>query len=299
MKKRIRLLLSRLIVSDKTYYKLFYFLKFKKRLNLKNPITANEKIFKLMLTQKAKKLSTFADKYLVRKYVKEKVGEQHLIPLIHHTTDVNTITHDILKNGPVIIKTNHLSGPPLTIVRDDKELDLKSIKKEFKRSLRKNYYYSRREPHYKHITPRIIVEKLLLDKEGKIPKDFKFHVFNKKVEFIQVDYDRFINHKRNYYSRDWELLPFQWSPFKKGKFYENALFTNESSPKNLKECIQLAEKISPQVPYCRVDLYNEINNIFFGEITFFHEAGIAQFSNPEWELKVGKLIQLGLLEKCD
>lgn len=299
MKKRIRLLLSRLIVSDKTYYKLFYFLKFKKRLNLKNPITANEKIFKLMLTQKSEELSIFADKYLVRKYVKEKVGEQHLIPLIHHTTDVNTITHDILKNGPVIIKTNHLSGPPLTIVRDEKELDLKSIKKEFKRSLRKNYYYDRREPHYKHITPRIIVEKLLLDKEEKIPKDFKFHVFNKKVEFIQVDYDRFTKQKRNFYSRDWELLPFQWSPQKGGKFYDNIILEEEKQPKNLKECIQLAEKISPDVSYCRVDLYNELKTVYFGEITLFHGAGIEQFSNPEWELKVGKLIQLGVLEKCD
>lgn len=291
MKQIIRLLLSRIIVSDRVYYRLFYFLKFKKRLNLKNPITANEKIFKLMLTQKAKKLSTFADKYLVRNYVKEKIGEQHLIPLIYQTQDVNTITPDIIKNGPVIIKTSHLSGPPLTIVKEEKELDLKTIKKEFNRALRKNYYYERREPHYKDITPRIIVEKLLLDDSGKVPKDFKFHVFNKKVSFIQVDYDRFTEQKRNFFSPEWELLPFQWSPLKKGKLYENLAIKDNSPPKNLKKCIMLAEKLCPDVSYCRIDLYNEHKNIYFGEITFYHGAGIEQFSNPVWESKVAQLIQ--------
>jgi hypothetical protein len=244
-----------------------------------------------MLTQDANYLSTFADKYLVRNYVKEKIGEQHLIPLIHQTQDVNTITQDIIKNGPVIIKTSHLSGPPLTIVKEEKDFDLKMIKKEFNRALRKNFYYEMREPHYKDITPRIIVEKLLLDDSGEVPKDFKFHVFNKKVAFIQVDYDRFTEHKRNFFSTEWELLPFQWSTLKEGQLYENLTIKDDSPPKNLKKCIMLAEKLCPNVSYCRIDLYNENKNIYFGEITFYHEAGIGQFSNPVWESKVAQLIQ--------
>jgi len=55
--------------------------------------------------------------------------------------------------------------------------------------------------------------------------------------------------------------------------------------------IELAEKLSKDFKYVRVDFYNYKGKILFGELTFTHENGLAKFFPDEWDEHFGKMIQ--------
>ena len=117
-------------------------------------------------------------------------------------------------------------------------------------------------------------------------KDYKFFCFNGKVKFFKVDFGRFVEHHANYYDTDGNLLPFGEKSFEPDPNYIIEL------PNNLKEMIKLAERLSKNEPFLRVDFYNVNGKIFFGELTFYPASGIGRFVPNEWELKLGELIKL-------
>ena len=62
--------------------------------------------------------------------MKEKIGEQYLIPLVYHTDNPGNIIPENLPDFPLIIKTNHgCSGH--VIVKDKSKIDWKSVQKNF------------------------------------------------------------------------------------------------------------------------------------------------------------------------
>jgi len=170
------------------YYRTHYikeelFLKqqFKKRfgraLDLDNPQTFNEKLQWLKLNDRTALHTICADKYKVRDYVKEKIGEEYLVPLVFETKNPKDIIPENLPDYPVIIKTNHASYGGV-IVRDKSQHNWKTVQKTLAKSLRINYYYKSKEWQYKNIERRIVVEKLLTGDSGDIPFDYKMHYFN-------------------------------------------------------------------------------------------------------------------------
>ena len=157
--------------------------------------------------------------------------------------------------------------------------------------LKKNYYYASKEWQYKNIKPCILAEKLLVSSDGDIPFDYKFHCFHGQVEIIQVDIDRYTNHKRNLYNVTWELLPFTWSIWKNNM----PLWTNRKEikrPKMLDEMIIAAQRLSTDFKYVRIDLYELNNTIYFGEMTFHHGGGLEIIHPREWDTILGNKLQL-------
>ncbi|WP_299128704.1 ATP-grasp fold amidoligase family protein [uncultured Winogradskyella sp.] len=257
-------------------------------LDLKNPKTLNEKINWLKLYNRRDIHTLVADKYRVRDYVIEKIGEKYLIPLLLHTNNPKSLSPENLPNSSFIIKTNHDSSGGL-IVKDPKVIDWKDVQKRFSRLLKENHYYSTLEWQYKHIKPHIVVEKLLTTEDGSIPEDYKFHCFNGKLEFIMVDFDRHGELRtRNLYDRNWELLPCKWGR-PNGKTLEK--------PSKLKEMISVVEKLAKDFLYVRVDLYFVKNQIYFGEITFHHASGFQAFYEKECDLKFGEKLNLNLINE--
>ena len=147
-----------------------------------------------------------ADKYAVREYVAERIGDEYLVPLLYHTDSPADITPENLPDAPFIVKTTHGSSGGI-MVRDKSAIDWKALRESLRELLRTNYYLSKEWP-YKNIESRIVVEKLLLDRNGNIPFDYKIHCFHGQSRIIQVDLDRFIDHKRNLYDTEWRLQPF-------------------------------------------------------------------------------------------
>jgi len=251
-------------------------------LNLEKPQTLNEKIQWLQLYDRKPIRTLCTDKYAVRDYVKEKIGEEHLIPLIFHTTNPTDIVPENLPDYPFIIKTNHSCGGHI-IVKDKSTIDWKRIQIYFKKSLKKNYYYKTKEWQYKNIKPCIIVEKLLLDNNRIIPDVYKFNCFNGKLGFAEVHFDRYIDYRKNCYDHGWNLLNFDWGA-KRGR--------EIIKPESLSKMILLAEILAKDFRYVRVDLYNLINKVYFGELTFSPGAGFCRFKPHEWDRKFGNKLKL-------
>ena len=88
------------------------------------------------------------------------------------------------------------------------KVDWNKLRKYFRRELNSNYYHKGKEFQYKHIKPLILVEKLLLCKDNKVPSDYKVHCFNGKPEFVYITSDREGNTKRDLYTVDWKPLEF-------------------------------------------------------------------------------------------
>lgn len=279
------------ILPAKRYVKIVYKQQIGKKLNLNNPQTLTEKLQWRKLYDRKPLYTLLADKYAVRDYVSQRIDEKYLIPLLFQTKNPEEIDFHKLPI-PCIIKPTHCSGHTI-ILRDKKDIDREKIIAKCKKWLKMNYYKYSREWQYKNIPPRIIIEKLILDEKGKIPTDYKFHCFKGKVEFISVHSDRFEGHKETYFNRDWKFLPFIWCPKINGKpKYE--IKKDVIKPKNLKEMIKIAEILSKDFDYIRVDLYSVNNDIYFGELTICHGGGFSPFIPEKWDLKYGKKFKLPL-----
>ena len=124
------------------------------------------------------------------------------------------------------------------------------------------------------IINRVITE---LKSEYDELKDYKFFCFNGKVKFFKVDFGRFVEHHANYYSPEGELLEFGEQGLEPDPNYPIEL------PNNLGEMITLAEKLSANEPFIRVDLFNVNGRIFFGELTFYPASGMLPWTTEEAE----------------
>lgn len=235
--------------------------------DLVNPKTFNEKIQWRKLFDRQDIYTELADKYKVRAYVQNRLGKEYLIPLYLATSNPDDIHFDELPDEFVVKANNGCDR--IRIIRNRRSIDQQALMRECRKWLLKNYYEASGEWQYKNITPLIVIEKLLVDEQGKLPCDYKFHCFNGRTEYIQVDFDRHLARKTNNYDRDWNLLPFTTRCPNYNK--------HVSSPSNLTEMIETAEKLSSGFSYVRVDLYSISRQIYFGELTLTPACGFQKF----------------------
>lgn len=262
--------------------KRWYYKRTKRKLNLHNPETFNDKIQWSKLYDSTPIKTKLADKYVVRAWVKEKIGEQYLVPLLGVYDRFEDIDFDSLPNQ-FVIKCNHGSGYNI-IVKDKAQLNLKQTKKKVNRWMRENFAFKGGfELHYISIVPKIIIEKYMEDERGEL-RDYKFLCFNGKPELIWVDSDRHVHHKRNLYDLNWNLLPFKFNVFDD--------FPSISKPICLPQLTHLASVLSAGFNMVRVDFYVINNHIFFGEITFTSGSGLEHITPVSFENRLSALYQL-------
>ncbi len=294
MNKTINLLYQLLlpIITDRQLIKLKFRWHMGYRIDLANPKTLNEKINWLKLYDRTPLHTLCSDKFRVREYIAEKIGEKYLVPLYFSTLKASEIVPQNILHIPCIIKTNHDSGGGF-FVRDKKNINWEKIQENLSNRLRTNYYKYSREWQYKNIEPRIIVEKLLEDKNGNIPYDYKVHCFNGKVRMISVDMGRGTDlHHRNWYNKNWEREKFKWSSPKANGKNTDPSNSNPEKPQTLKEMIQLSELLAKAFAYVRVDWYDVDGVLFFGELTFHHDGGFRPILPREWDRILGNQLKL-------
>ena len=237
-----------------------------------SPITFTEKINSRKL-DKNPLFILCADKIKVREYVKEKIGEEYLIPCYFTAKKMTKKLYDKMPNS-CVLKTASGSGT-IKIIHDKTKENKTEIIKLMKKYQRIDFAYVWGEMFYKNIKNGIICEKLLLDKTGNIPYDYKVHCFKNNGHpkyFIQIEFDRFGEHRRNIYDEKFKLLDLTTGLQK----YEGKV----NKPNNWNEILGVSKKLSEDFEYVRVDLYNVDGKIYFGELTFTHNAGFSKF-NPE------------------
>ena len=277
------------LLSDQNFIKNEYRIIFNKNIDLKKPKTINEKMQWLKLYDRSPLHTKCADKYLCREYIIEKVGEEFLTPLVLETKNVKNINKNNLPNFPTVVKTNHFSGD-YEFIYDKQTHNYKALQKRIKKTLKKNHYYKTKEWQYKNIEPRIIIEKLILNEKGKLADDYKFHCFHGKPKVVYVSIDREGRNKRNIYSDSWEPLHFTWAPEKTD--VSNIRGPEIKKPKNYSKMLRIAETLSKDFKYVRIDLYNTGGRIYCGEITFHHGSGLNKIVPEKWDLILGDYLKL-------
>jgi teichuronopeptide biosynthesis TupA-like protein len=267
------------LMSDATYLKTMHYLTLGSLPQLAAPQTFNELINYRKLYDRDPGLVITSDKFAVRDYVAERLGPEYLIRLIAHATDPLDID---FRRLPRSFALKLSAGSGLNIfVRNKAGVDWTDIVKKLQRWMRYSYYSSYREWAYKEIVPRILIEELLQDESGILPKDYKFHVFNGRLRLIQVHYDRFGTHRTNLYNEHFRPLnvEYQW---KRATGYKEP-------PKLLRPLTAIAETLAAGFPYARIDLYEHRERIYFGEITHYPGAGLGLFDPPEFDRALGDL----------
>lgn len=271
------------LIPDALYLKLRYYRKMKKKLNLKNPKTFNEKLQWLKLNDKKEIYTIMVDKCKVKEYVGNCIGYEYIIPTFGVYEKFDDIPFFELPKQ-FVIKSTHDSGS-VVICKDKATFDRKTAKLKLNNALKNNYFYESREWPYKNVKPRIIIEKYMLDESNYELKDYKIYCFNGNPYIIQLDFDRFINHKRNFYDLNWNLLDLEMN-------YQSDKLKNISKPVCLKKMIDIATRLSNGIPFVRVDLYVVNNKIYFGELTFYPEGGFTKFVPEFWNDKLGRTLKL-------
>ena len=280
------------LFSDEQFIKLDFRLTFGRDIDLKDPRTFSEKIQYLKLYNRQIGLSRLVDKYEVRQYVKEQGLECILNQLYGVYERVEDIKPDQLPGAFVIKMTN---GCGWNIICPDKD------KLEWGKELAKlglwqkdNFYFHTREWVYKQIRPRIIVETYLQDDlgAGASLTDYKIFCFNGKPDIIEVDCNRYIDHRRNLYDLEWNLLPWRI-------IYPNAV-QSIPKPRRLGEMLEIARKLSEGLIFARIDLYVVQDKIIFGEVTLFPGSGFRKFYPTEADLALGERLDIsGLVKHTD
>jgi len=253
-----------------------------KTLNLDNPQNFNEKIQWLKLYDNSPLKTQLADKYLVRDWVKQQIGEEYLIPLLGVWDNFDEIDFDKLPDK-FVLKANHGCAWNI-IVKDKSKFDKKKAKKKFDKWMKRNYAYKAGlELQYKDIPPKIIAEQYVVDKNGEL-NDYKVLCFNGEPEFIWIDQGRYANRTENIYDINWNLQPFLLT-------YENSK-DPVPAPENLSKMIDFARKMSKEFYLVRVDFYDVDGKLYFGEMTFTSASGVDVFKPEEYNLKLGQMLKL-------
>lgn len=273
------------LFSDELFIKLKYRLIMKKKLNLKNPQTFNEKLQWLKLHDRKPEYTMMVDKYEVRKYIAQKLGEEYLIPLLGVWDNVDDIDFDALPNQ-FVLKCNHNSGLGMCICMDKSKLDIEKVKKELKKGLKQDYYMTGREWPYKNVKRKIIAEQYMIDESGKELKDYKLMCFNGKVKCSFVVSDRFGDNglRVTFFDTGWNVMPFK-RHYRKS---ENII----KKPESYDKMVEFAEDLSKNIPFVRIDFYDINGRLYFGEITFFPGGGFEEFTPEKWDDELGSWINL-------
>lgn len=268
--------------SDRRYLEIMFPLGTGYELNLDNPQTFNEKLQWLKLNYYKPEFSLLVDKAEVKKYVSEIIGKEHIIPTLAVYNSVDEIVFDKLPEQ-FVLKCTHDSGD-LVICTDKSKLNRKKILKQLKNGLKFDYFYRGREYVYKNVKHRIIAEKYMSD-GGEDLKDYKIFNFGGEPKIIEVDFDRFKNHKRHLYSPEWEKLNVTIR-------YPGDENTIINKPEQLDQLLDFARKLSAGHPFLRTDFYIINGIVYFGELTFYHDCGYSKITPFEFDINMGNWIKL-------
>ena len=281
-------------LDDRTYLEKLYRAKLGRPLNLEDPQLFSEKLQWLKLYDRNPLYTQLVDKYQVRAYIAEKIGEEYLIPLLGVWDDPDEIDFDALPDQ-FVLKCNHNSGTGMCICRDKSKLDIEKVKAELRKGLAENFFLKAREWPYKDVKRKILAECYISDAtDAGIDKgldDYRVYCFNGKPRLV-YEYQSGIlssNNRPNtvscdIFDTDWNHMPFRQKT-------KNAEFP-PPPPAALGQMLELSQKLAGAYAFLRVDFYEVNGRIYVGELTFYPGGGFSVFYPEEWDSTLGDWLRL-------
>lgn len=273
-----------MLIPDEKYLKVRYRTEMGRELNLDNPTTYTEKLQWLKAYDHRTEYTTMVDKYAVKQYVAERIGAEHVIPLLGVWDRPEDIAFDKLPQR-FVLKATHDSGG-LVVCKDKSKLDIHAVREMFRPLLKRNYYNGTREWPYKNVKPRIIAEAYMEDSRQGELRDYKFFTFGgePKVLYIAQGRGRGEPTVADFFDMEFNHLPFTID-------HDMAPVPPEK-PACFEEMKRLAAVLSEGTPQLRVDFYEVDGKVYFGEMTFFHCSGMAPFHPESWDRTFGDWVIL-------
>jgi hypothetical protein len=261
-----------------------YRFKMNKELNLDDPKTYTEKLQWLKLYDHRPEYTRMVDKYEVKQYVADKIGQAYVIPLLGVWERVEDIDFDGLPRQ-FVLKTTHDSGG-IVVCKDKDQLDIPAAKKKLRHFLKRNYYDHNREWPYKNVKHRIIAEAYMEDSRQGELRDYKFFTFGGEPRVLYIAQGRGKGEPTvaDFFDMEFNHLPFTID-------HDMAAVPPEK-PENFELMKKLAAVLSDGTPQLRVDFYEVDGKIYFGEMTFFHCSGMAPFHPEQWDRTFGDWVKL-------
>ena len=277
-------------LPDAPYLKLLYRFKMGHRLDLKSPKTFTEKIQWLKLYNRKPEYTKMVDKYAVKEYVANLIGEEYIIPTLGVWNKPEDIDWDSLPNQFVLKTTHGGGGGGVIICKDKATFDKTTAIAKLKESMASDIYSGLREWPYKDVPKRIIAEKFMAPEKSpdSVLKssellDYKFFCFDGEPRFLYISDSP--SHSLAFLNTDWTLTDF-------GRDDYHPLNIIPEKPENLEEMLAIARKLSVGIPHVRVDLYNIDKHIYFGELTLYTCSGYIPFNPKEYDGKLGDFLTL-------
>lgn len=277
-------------LPDKLYLSLRYRFQIGHWIDWKNPKTFTEKIQWLKVYNRKPEYTTMVDKYAVKQYVADRIGEEYIIPTLGIWDKPEDIDWESLPNQFVLKTTHGGGGGGVVICKDKATFDKQSAIAKLNDSLVSDIYLSLREWPYKNVQKRIIAEKFMAPVKNPIPtdlSDYKFFCFNGEPKYCQVIRDRYSKETIDFYDMEWNHQEFVGL----NPVARNGL-APVAPPKHLNEMIQICKKLAKDIPFVRVDLYVIDEKQYFGELTFYPASGIGTFNLDVWNGRLGDLLTL-------
>ena len=269
-------------MPDEAFLKRKFKLVMGHELDLESPKTFNEKLQWLKLYDRKPLYTKLVDKYEVRKYIAEKIGEEYLIHLVGGPWDSpDEIDFDALPDR-FVLKCTHDSGGVI-ICKDKSKLDIPAAKAKLNKRLKRNYYWVNREWPYKDVPHRIIAEKYMEDESGEL-RDYKVLCFNGEPKLIELHMGRFTKHTQDFYDTQW----------KRQDIIQGSPMADEPTPRPvfLDDMLKMSSELSKDFPHIRVDWYGIEGKLYLGELTMYDASGLCAFDLEEWDSELGSWIEL-------
>lgn len=278
---------SRPWLSDEKFIRMKFKKVFSRELNLNNPTSFNEKLQWIKLYDRNPLYTTMVDKYLVKQYVGNIIGDEYIIKTYGVWNSFDEIDFEKLPEQ-FVLKTTHDSGG-LVICKNKKSFNFKMARKKIQSSLRNNYYLHAREWPYKNVKPRIIAEEYMEDHITHELRDYKFFCFNGEMKLMFIVSNRYNSDMpttMDYFDRNFNKVDLTWGSQQSSN--------PPAKPELFEDMVKLAEKLSIGLSEVRVDFYIANNKIYFGELTFFDGSGFTEIKPYEWDVKLGSYIKLNI-----
>lgn len=278
------------LFGDKVYLSIRYRCLMGVWINWKNPQTFTEKLQWLKLYNRKPEYTTIVDKYAVKEYVANIIGEEYIIPTLGVWDKPEDIDWDSLPKQFVLKTTHGGGGVGVVICKDKATFDKTTAIAKLKESMASDIYSGLREWPYKDVPKRIIAEKFMAPEKSPAPNDlpdYKFFCFNGEPKYCQVIRDRHTKETIDFYDMDWNHMPFVGL----NPVARNGL-TPVARPGNLDEMKEICRKLADSKTFVRVDLYVIDGKSYFGELTLYPASGMGVFTPEEWNGKLGDLLTL-------
>jgi hypothetical protein len=268
-------------VADRDYVTRLYYLKFGRHPDLARPTGFNEKILAKVLNDRRAYLTLFADKLRARDYVRAVAPELRLPRLYWWSDRAETLPFDDLPDA-FVLKANHGSGWTL-LVENKRDVGRATLVSQARRWLRADFTIVGREWAYRDVRRAVYAEERLQTGDATPPPDYKLFVFGGKVRVVQVDCNRFTRHTQVLYDEDWNPIDGTVAAVRGAPV---------PAPASLPLMRAAAEKLSANVDFVRVDLYDIGGTPYFGELTSSPNKGLSPFRPATLDARFGRLLRL-------